>query len=183
MAKSNYEAKKIMLKNVRLSFPSLYKTEIYQGNDTKKYSGTFVFSKDNVENYNKIDAEIKACLKANEKKVLPPGNICLKDGDQSGKEYLEGLYSIKASNKLLPTYIDKKRLPVTEDDDIFYAGCYVNVQLTLWYQDNGFGQKINANLLGVQFVAHGEPFGGGGEVSVADDFEEYEDDDDDDGFV
>ncbi len=53
-----------------------------------------------------------------------------------------------------------KFTPVAEGDDFWpYAGCYVNVKVTMWAQDS-YGRKgINGNLLALQFVKHGEAFG------------------------
>jgi len=41
----------------------------------------------------------------------------------------------------------------------------------LWAQDNQFGKRVNAELLGVQFVRDGEPFGGG-KPATPEDFED-----------
>jgi hypothetical protein len=51
-----------------------------------------------------------------------------------------------------------------------FAGSYVVGLITLWAQDNQFGKRINANLLGVQYVREGTPFGPGA-VDVETDFE------------
>jgi len=40
-----------------------------------------------------------------------------------------------------------------------YAGCYVNMSIRLWAQDNQFGKRVNAQLRAVQFVKDGEAFG------------------------
>ena len=46
----------------------------------------------------------------------------------------------------------------------------VNAIIEIWPQDNQFGKRVNASLLGVQFVKDGERLAGGG-VAAADDFE------------
>jgi hypothetical protein len=73
--------------------------------------------------------------------------------------------------------IDKDKSPLTEDDEKLYAGCYVNAIVELWYQNNNYGKRVNANLLGVQFFKDGEPFGDGVSASE-DDFDMFDDDDD-----
>jgi hypothetical protein len=40
-----------------------------------------------------------------------------------------------------------------------YGGCYVNVAVSLWPQDNQFGRGIRCQLLAVQFAKDGTPFG------------------------
>lgn len=49
-----------------------------------------------------------------------------------------------------------------------YGGCYVNVTLDVWVQDNKFGRRINCQLKGVQYLREGDAFGGGAPASVDD---------------
>jgi len=87
--------------------------------------------------------------------------------------------TIKASTKKRPLVIDRSKSPITEDDDIIYAGCYVNAIISLWAQNNGYGKRINAQLDGVQFVKDGEPFADNStSVSAFDAFDEDEIDED-----
>ena len=44
--------------------------------------------------------------------------------------------------------------------------------LDIYAQDNGYGQRINATLKGVQFIADGEAFAGGAPAGD-DDFEQF----------
>ena len=74
--------------------------------------------------------------------------------------------------------LDRDRTPLSEDDNRIYAGCHVNGVLELWAQDNQYGKRINANLLGVQFFKDGAPFADGVSVS-ADDFVAFGDDEED----
>jgi len=71
---------------------------------------------------------------------------------------------------------------LTENDNRIYAGCYVNAIVVLWAQNNNYGKRINANLLGVQFVADGSPFGDGGTSAGVDDFDAFGDNGDDFSF-
>lgn len=77
---------------------------------------------------------------------------------------------ISSSSPRRPVVVDEKVRPVTEQDNKVYAGCYVNVTLRLWAQDNDYGKRINAELLAVQFCADGEAFG----VAPVDAEEEFE---------
>ncbi len=162
----------IMLKNVRLSFPSLWQTETYGGDDTGKYAASFILDKQKhkkeIESLKAMIAEgVKDELKV---KSVPPDKICLKDGDESGRAEYEGAYTIKATTKKRPTVIDRDRTPLLEEDGKPYSGCYVNAIIGLWYQNNQFGKRVNANLLGVQFYKDGEAFGSG-PIDVSDEFE------------
>ena len=93
-----------------------------------------------------------------------------KDGDQeSPYDGFEGMYYLSASNAVRPLVIDRDRTPLVAQDGRPYSGCYMNVQVEIWAQDNKWGKGIRATLKGVQFVRDGDAFSGGG-VASADDF-------------
>jgi hypothetical protein len=171
---------KIKLQNVRLSFPSLFRKAVFSGEETK-FEGTFLLSKkDHAAKIAEIEAAIDSLTKEKLKGVkLKSDKICLKDGDDIEYAGYAGNMSIKASNGKRPIVLDRDRTPLTEDDNKLYAGCYVNAVIELWAQDNQYGKRINANLLGVQFFKDGEPFADGVSASV-DDFDSYEPEDMDD---
>ena len=171
---------KIKLQNVRLSFPSLFRKAVFSGDETK-YEGTFLIDKegqaDKIAEINKaIEALIKDKLKGAK---LKAEKICLKNGDEIDYDGYAGHMSFKASNNKRPLVLDRDRTPLTEDDNRPYSGCYVNAVVELWAQDNQYGKRINANLLGVQFFKDGEPFGDGVSAS-SDDFDSFDDEDGDD---
>lgn len=170
---------KIKLQNVRLSFPSLFRKAVFQGEETK-YEATMLIDKENQDElYQKLKAGIAEKIKTDLKGTkLPANKLCLKDGDEIEYDGFAGHWSIKASNNKRPMVIDKDKSPLTQDDDRVYAGCYVNAIIELWAQNNGFGKRINANLLGVQFAKDGQPFADGVSAS-ADDFDLVTDLDDD----
>jgi len=170
------ENERIKLNNVRLSWPSLYETEKFKGEDTDKYAATFIIPKDDPA-AKKIKKRIDELLKENKVKKMKDDKICLKDGDESEYEEYEDHYHIKCTNSKRPTLLDKDKTPVTKEDDIFYPGCRVNASIDLWFQDNDWGKRINANLYGVQFNKDDEPFGMG-PIDATDDFDEVDDDDD-----
>lgn len=164
---------KIKLKNVRLSFPSLFRMVEFGGESTGKYEATFVLDKvEHADVIKAIEAQINELMKNDLKSKLAADKICLKDGDTLGRPEFEGKYTIKASTKKRPVVIDRDKSQLAEEDNKPYAGCYVNGILSLWAQNNQYGKRINAQLDGVQFYADGEPFGDAG-ISV-DEFEEYE---------
>lgn len=164
---------KIKLKNVRLSFPSLFRMAEFGGESTGKYEATFVLDKvEHADAIKAIEAQINELMKNDLKSKLAADKICLKDGDTLGRPEFEGKYTIKASTKKRPVVIDRDKSQLAEEDNKPYAGCYVNGILSLWAQNNQYGKRINAQLDGVQFYADGEPFGDAG-ISV-DEFEEYE---------
>ena len=168
---------KIILNNVRLSFPSLFRKAVFNGDETK-FEATFLIDKaTQAPKIKEIKAAIDAAIKDGLKGAkLPPDKICLKDGDDIDYAGYAGHMSIKASSNKRPIVIDRDKSPLTEDDNKLYAGCYVNASLELWVQNNQYGKRINCNLLGVQFMKDGEPFADGVKGSL-DDFEAFADED------
>ena len=164
---------KIKVLNARLSFASLFRKATFGGEETK-FEGTFLIPKSDPK-VDEISAAIEALLKERNKgKPLSADKVCFKDGDTIDYDGYAGQMSIKASSNKRPMVIGTDRAPLTEDDGKIYSGCYVNAIIELWFQDNQYGKRVNANLLAVQFVKDGQPFGDGVTASV-DDFDELDD--------
>jgi hypothetical protein len=163
------------LKQVRLSFPSLFKPKSIQGSEPK-YSASFLIEKDDPQLAG-LRAAIQKTINDKWEKNRPKGiKICLHNGDEKEYDgYTEGIMFLNSSSARRPTVIDRDKSRLTEEDGRPYAGCYVNAIVRLWAQDNQFGKRINAELCGVQFAAEGEAFGGGKPVT-ADDFDEVSED-------
>jgi len=169
----------MLLKNVRLSFPSLFVATSFSPDQEKKYSATLIVEKDTPEHKNLL-AEIERV--ATEKwgpkaagilsQLAAQSKVCMRDGAEKGDMdgFGEGVVFFNATTKSRPGVYDRDQSPLTADDGRPYAGCYVNAMVEIWCQDNQFGRRVNATLRGVQFAADGEPFGGGGAPAKADDF-------------
>mgnify|MGYP001562811483 CR=1 FL=1 len=162
---------KIVLKNVRLSFPSLFTKEVFEGKEGK-FAATLLIDKSDTAVKKQLDAAI-AALVAEAKVKIPADKYCLKDGDEIEFDGYKGCWSLKASNAKRPTVIDRDKTPLTADDDKIYAGCYVNAIIDFWIQNNSYGKRVNANLYGIQFLKDGEPFGQG-PVDVTEEFEDLD---------
>lgn len=168
---------RIVIKNARLSFPSLFKKTSFKGEGTPKYEATFLIPKD--------DAQIEKIKKAGEdfliekfgsKEKIPKGlkRTYLADGDEKEYDGYADHFAIKAKSNDRPTTINQSRGAVAEDDDLFYAGCYVNASIGFWYSEHQLGGKqLLCNLYGVQFAKDGEPFEN--RVDATDDFDDIDD--------
>lgn len=98
--------------------------------------------------------------------------ICLHEGDEKPDyEGFPGNWFISASNKVRPRIVDRNNAPLEEADGRPYAGCYVNMIVDIWAQDNSYGKRINATLMGVQFLRDGDALGVRNVASV-DDFKD-----------
>lgn len=174
----------ILVKNVRGSYLHVFE-KWGKDEDPKekwRYSGKFLL--DNETHADEIGALKKHMLKLQQewfKGKIGTGNLFFRNGADSGKEEQENSWVISASeSRRRPQVLGKKKEVVTADDDVVYSGCYVNVLIRPWKQENSFGKKINSNLVGVQFVRDGERFGEAG-VDASEHFDSEEGDDFDGG--
>ena len=187
---------KIKLQDARLSFPHLFKAKAFDEGGVAKYQATFMLDSNNKRDLKQITAlkaamdecgrekwgkqwdagKIKlkgTCLKAQDEELIAEKFVTATQGDD--REESEGMYMVSSTEAKRPTVVDSDKTPLTDEDGKPYAGCYVTGIITLWAQDNKFGKRINANLVGVQFKKDGEAFGEGS-TSVEDD--DWDDDDD-----
>lgn len=190
---------KIKLRDVRISWPVLFVPENMRGEtDPKKrtFGLSAIIPPDSPHVQTLDDAMLAA---AREKfpdtdKVKDRGQKMLKqliekgdvfffkkeNANDAGEPYagFEGQFFMRArsSYKNPPTVRDKDASKITEDTGRIYSGCFCNLVLDVWGQDNskGFGNRINCTLLGVQFFRDGDSFGGGQKASD-DDFEDLSD--------
>lgn len=171
MSNTTSPAGRIMLKNVRLAFPNLFEPSTVAGEGEPRYSAALILSPDHPQ-IKEIQAKIKAVAvdkwkdKADAQLTAlnKTGKVALHDGDE--KPNYDGFpgnmfVSASAKQSARPTVINNDKTPLTERDGKIYAGCYVNVSLDFWAQDNGYGKRINAQLRGVQFLRDGDAFSAG----------------------
>lgn len=153
----------IKLENVRLSFPALFRPKVVQGSDSEpRYSASLLLSKkDDAQQIDKLRTACQAVLKSQWPTKTPAGiKFCVHDGAEKDYDgYGPEIIFVSASSTIRPPVVDEFVAPIAEDSGKLYAGCYVNVILRLWAQDNQFGKRINAQLKAVQYAAEGEAFG------------------------
>lgn len=176
---------KASIKNVRGAFLTLFEAKTIGGEGEPRFSGAFPIepSSDNAKTLNAVvEAVAKEKWKDKAtgilKELRAKGRVCYKTDPLSkdGEVYdgFEGMHSLNSSSKTRPLVIDQQKNPLTAADGKPYSGCFVNVSLDIWAQDNQYGKRINATLKGVQFARDGDAFGGGA-PATPDDFEAIED--------
>ena len=178
----------IALRNVRLSFPVLWKAKAFSADQEAKFQATFLLDPSDKEHARYIKQIKKAAKEVLIEKFgeMPDKDdykLCfgLAKNHPKKKKYdgYEGMFYIATSNQTQPTLIDRQKNEVVQADGVLYAGAYVNTNITLWPQDHPQGGKgVNANLRIVQFFKDGEAFGNA--PASADEMDEVELDDDDD---
>lgn len=185
---------KIMLTNVRCAFLVLGEPEQYQGKGAFRWSATALVPYGS-DLKKQVDAALEATAKEKwDKKaagylaaILPdPKGCCWQDGarkpDYDGFAGHFALSAHRYQDKGRPLVMDRDKSPIYKPDNtiyegkggIIYSGCYVNMQIELWAQENNNGRGLRATLLGIQKVRDGDAFGGGS-APVADDFAEVAD--------
>jgi hypothetical protein len=159
-----YEGGIIKILNVRASYPHLDKP--YAGDDGGEPKFSIVGLADKATHQEVKEACIEVIedlKKANKNAKVSKDKLFIKNGDDSDKEEYEGMWAISARETKRPKVRDGNGdlLEVDEIADVIYPGCYVDIIIRPWFQDNSFGRRCNANLLSVKFRADGEQFGDG----------------------
>ena len=163
----------IRIDNVRVSFPHLAEPYAGPGDDGRdskpKFGIVGMLNKETHEAAkNLIVSVIKEMMDANDTKVAKD-KWFIRDGDDTGRTEYEGHWIVSARESRQPSVRDQRGdliLDKSKIEDMIYGGCYANILIRPWYQDGqkvgkGYGKRINAGIVGVQFVRDGEPFGEG----------------------
>lgn len=163
----------ILIKDVRLSYPHLFKAWAGQDDQEPKFSGKFwLDKKTHREEIIALNKFLQALQQEYFKARIPADKLFFKDGAASGKEDEATQFIVSASEKVRPNILNRDKSAIAEADDIIYAGCYVHVLIRPWKQANKFGKRINANLLAVQFARDGERISGVSRPDVDDVFDD-----------
>lgn len=136
------------------------------------------------ENERKCNEAINTILKDYfevERSQFDASKLFLRDGNHQMKKYpeYEGLWTVSASSseKFKPNVVDSTKVSFTHPDPTNpilpnqeqkpYSGCYCNLIVNIWEQDNSYGQRVNASFEVLQFTRHGERFGGKGTTDLS----------------
>lgn len=174
----------LKLTALRLAFPVLFVAKAVNEGDEPRFGASLLIDPSTPAGKKTIatvDAEIERVAKEKWGAKTPPilaqmrklEKVCLRDGNLKAQYagFSDMMY-ISAGNKMRPVVVNRDGTPLTAQDGIIYAGCHVNAHIELWAQDHPKGGKrVNASLIGVQFVRDGDRFSGGS-VGSAEDFED-----------
>lgn len=176
----------IYLQNVRLSFPHLVEPHVpkEQPNAKPKFSGDFIMAPNHpaiaqlmqrlgqlaVNAWGEHANAVMALIQQDRR------NRCYGQGEekidkktfQPLKGYAGNVY-LTANNDRQPQMIALDGQPVDPTNTMaamalarkLYGGCYVNVAVKPWAQNNTFGRAFRCDLVAIQFAADGEAFGEG----------------------
>jgi len=162
-------SKVIELKNVRLSYPSIFEHGTFGGESTGKYSANLLLPKTDTKAYEALLEMVDEIKKTSK---LKTDKIFIADGDADDAEETDGHWIIKVANKNRPTLVNRNGTVVTKEDaeanNLLFAGCYVNAFVGAWGMNNAYGKRVVGQLAGLQHVK-GSPedaFGETGTVSA-----------------
>jgi hypothetical protein len=188
----------VIIKKVRLSFPSLFTaTEFKAGDGKPRWSASFI-----IEPGSENDKAIEAAIEAEAKETWGDKykNMLAQMRGQSNKDcYLAGnarsrsdgsTYDgyegmkvltthrpaiVKGNANARPLIINTDKSVLMPEDGRPYAGCYVNAKISIYCQ-KGENPGVRASFSVVQFHSHGEAFSSS--TPSADEFEAIKDEED-----
>ena len=158
--------------NARIAFiQNLWEAAQIMGEGEKKYSATFLLPKDNTQLQRLRGAMVSVAVEkwGNKGKdvldsLISKDKVFLRDGnDKSQYDGFEGNMYFNATQvekRGAPVVVNMDKVNITEADGLLYAGCYVDVSIDIYAQDNTYGKRINAVLRAVRFRAEGEALAG-----------------------
>jgi len=179
MTAATQQENRITIKDVRIAYAQgIFEARAAKLGDKPKYGAAFLFGKDHPALKELSAAVMKAAKarwsdKADDmlKQLKAADRLPVHSGDaKASSAGYAGNYYLNAGNLIRPLVLDSNKAMLTAADGRPYSGCYVNAIVEVWAQDNQHGKRVNASLLGVQFVRDGERLAGGS-VASADDFE------------
>jgi len=173
------------LPNVRLAFPDLFTATDYDNNGKFCYraqllvpAGSAVYKLIQKTITEVAEEAFGKAAPSVMKKIEQDNKLkCFIDGDLKEYAGFAGHYALTATrpvDKKRPLLINRDKSPVGADDDVLYAGCFVNGRVEFWPQDNNHGRTVRCTLLGLQFNRSGDPFVTGTQATE-DDFEDLGD--------
>lgn len=163
---------RVALENVRLAgFVSLHQPSDYKGDGNFKYGAHFILGMDHdalpriitavravsLDKWKDKSEPMLKALRAQDKLALHEGDTKADREGYAGNYYISGGARVADA----PTIWDRANQPLAEASGKPYAGCYVDVVLDFWAQDNDYGKRVNATVVLVRFRDDGERLGGG----------------------
>lgn len=175
-------SEKIVLKSARLSYEHLFRPDAIEGNEPK-YSASWIIPKDDPQVKSIKEAIGKALdekFPGKRKNGVWPSSMHnpLKDGDELADEHPEyaGCYVLRSASKVRPKVFNRRKEPISAEDELIYSGCYCNASLAAAGFDSTAKKGVTVYLNGVQFVRDGARLAG---YDATGDFEDLGEDEDD----
>lgn len=157
---------RVVIKNVRLSYPALREPEAF-GEQKPKYKTTALFAPGSQK---ELGEAIEAAIHAKWGEDRPHASrlrMPVKDGNDKidpktnkVRPEFKDQYYLTASSYNKPVVVGPN-VELLEDDSMIFPGQVANVSVTIGTYDNEFGCGVSLYLGNVQIVGGGESFVGG----------------------
>lgn len=156
---------KILTPTFRVSFPSVFEPQDFNGKLT--YSVTMLFDKS--ADLSALKAAVKAAAEEKWGKKVPAGiRNPIRDGaEKAHLDGYDGCMFIRASSKTKPGLVDQNCQEIINPSE-FYAGCIARATVVAFAYDQAGNKGVSFLLSNIQKVADGESFSSRGRA--ADDF-------------
>lgn len=176
---------KVKLNRVRISFADdIFNARAMEEGAEKKFGGEFILAPKHPDvlvlerAIETVGSEFfKDKWKGLKPKLDSEGRLCLRKQprtNQEGEVYdgYEGMYWVRSSSKTRPLVLDSDKSPLTQQDGKIYSGCIVTAVLDVFghFHAKG-GNRVLAQIKGVQFIEDADAFGGGAPAKP-DDFDD-----------
>ena len=166
----SYDETDLKLMNVRIVYPSLFQTAMFNQEDTGYYECRMLIPKEDEHAVAMLNWYMESV--AAEKNFKPlPGKTFVRDPEQEGKEaeYLEGQLIVTPRSKFPPKVyrMDGDDMIVLDEescgDKYCYSGSYCHVLIRGWAMiHKKYGKRVGAYLVAICHAADGERISGGG---------------------
>ena len=153
----------IVVEGIAAFAQQVFTAEAFEQGGTEYYGLQLLMDPDS-EAARHIEATVEAVREGAQLGKVKADRLCISDGDDTDYKSHQGKLVLRASlraSKGRPHTIDNLCKPVVAEDNLIYSGATVRCKVNVWAQDNKWGKRVNAELLAVQFIAHGDPMGGG----------------------
>lgn len=166
---------KITTPKGRLSYPYLLEKNSGGQYPSDKYEATLLIPKS--ADMSKLKAAVLAVAKQAFGKVMVESDFSdwpIRDGDQKDDETFKGHWCIRAKSKNKPGIVGPDVQPLADVEGSIYGGAHARLSLKPFSYMQGGKPGVTFGLQNVQWLGHGEKFGGGGS-NPQDDFEQDQD--------
>jgi hypothetical protein len=143
----------IMLHDVRVSFPHLWRKPVINGKEGKFGAVLLLDKREHAQLADFVRQWVEYISVQEHKKVLPMDKLCLRDGDESVRTEYAGFWELHTNSESRPRIIshDGVNEVVDENQCRIVAGCRVNAKVEIWPMNNKHGRRVNASLLSIQY--------------------------------
>lgn len=173
---------KVVFGPCRLSYTHLFDKYTPEGGGEGKYMTNVIIPKGEKKTVKALEQAIEEAKKAGvvgkwggkEPKKL---ELPLRDGDEKDDEAYQDALFVNAKCNTRPGIVDKKKQPITDEEEI-YSGVWAYVSVTFYAYDVNGNKGIACGLNNVMKFKDDDRLGG--RVSAEADFQAFGDDDEDD---